>query len=70
MKPVGGAKILQEARFFSDDHWLHHPMNVKISNFNSYIYSDLIIPGLVTNGNCQNMLSWLDFSAILKHHGH
>ena len=38
-----------------------------------YVYtynSDLIIPGLVTNGNCQNMLSWLDFSAILKHYGH
>ena len=24
---------------FSNDHWLHHPMNVKKSNFNSYIYT-------------------------------
>ena len=23
---------------FKNDHWLHHPMNVKKSNFNSYIY--------------------------------
>ena len=40
MKPVGGAKIPWSAkRFlnFSDDHWLHHSMNVKKSNFNSYI---------------------------------
>ena len=33
MKPVVIAKILQEALRaswnFSDDHWLHHPMNVK-----------------------------------------
>ena len=27
---------------FSDDHWLHHQMNVKKSNFNSYIYTLLL----------------------------
>ena len=37
------AKIPRSAsRFlknFSDDHWIHHPMNVKHSNFNSGIYT-------------------------------
>ena len=32
--------------------------------------SDPVWPGHVTNGKCQNMLSWLDFSTILKHYGH
>ena len=31
---------------------------------------DPIWPGHVTNGKCQNTLSWLDFSTILKHYGH
>ena len=43
MKPVVVAKILQEALRvlwnFSSAHWLHHPMNVKKSNFNFYIYT-------------------------------
>ena len=37
MKPVVVAKILQEAfrasRNFSSAHWIHHPMNVRKSNF-------------------------------------
>ena len=41
MKPVVVAKILQEALHtswnFSFTHWLHHPMKVKKSNFNSSI---------------------------------
>ena len=43
MKPVVVAKIQQEALRaswnFADDHWLHHPMNVKETKFNSYIYT-------------------------------
>ena len=31
--------MLRSLQNFSDDHWLHHPMNVKQSNFNSYIYA-------------------------------
>ena len=35
-----------------------------------YSSSDPIWSGHVTNRKCQNMLSWLDFSFILKHYGH
>ena len=42
MKPVGRAKIPRSVKCFlqnfSDEHWLHHPVNVKKSNFNFYIY--------------------------------
>ena len=31
--------MMHDARNFSNDHWLHHPMNAEKSNFNSYIYN-------------------------------
>ena len=49
MKPVGGAKNPWSAKHFlmnfNDDHWLHHPLNIKKkkkkkkkkSKFNFYI---------------------------------
>ena len=41
MKLVDGIKIPWSVKHFllnfSDDHWIHHPMNVKKSNFNSYV---------------------------------
>ena len=43
MKPEVVDKILQEALRaswnFSSAYWLHHPMNVKKSNFNFHIYT-------------------------------
>ena len=77
MKPIGGANIVE----FSDDYWLHHPMNVENSNFNSYIYTlfldhfctqmlwcKLCFSENLTNvfgHNVKQPSSWLDVSRTL-----